>query len=50
MTLDTACSGSSNALHLACQALKNGEADQALVSGCTLMLDPTAINGMNKLQ
>lgn len=50
MTLDTACSGSSNALHLACQALKSGEADQALVSACTLMLDPDAVIGMNKLQ
>ena len=50
MTLDTACSGSSNALHLACQALKSGEADQALVSACSLMLDPDAVIGMNKLQ
>ena len=50
MTLDTACSGSSNALHLACQFLKNGEADQALVSSSTLILDPDAMNGMNKFQ
>lgn len=49
MTLDTACSGSTNALHLACQAIKSGEADQALVSGGTLMLDPDVVIGMNKL-
>ena len=50
ITLDTACSGSSNALHLACQAIKAGEADQALVSGCTLILDPDPMIGMNNLQ
>ncbi|PQE07581.1 polyketide synthase protein [Rutstroemia sp. NJR-2017a BBW] len=49
ITLDTACSGSSNALHLACQSLKAGEADQALVSCCTLILDPDPTIGMNKL-
>lgn len=49
LNVDTACSGSFTALHLACQALKAGEADQALVSACSLMLDPDAVVGMNKL-
>jgi len=49
LNVDTACSGSFTALHLACQSLKAGEADQALVSACSLMLDPDAVVGMNKL-
>ena len=49
MTLDTACSGTSNALHFACQSIKSGEADQALVSGGTLILDPDPMIGMNNL-
>ncbi|KAF1988100.1 ketoacyl-synt-domain-containing protein, partial [Aulographum hederae CBS 113979] len=50
LTLDTACSSSSNALHLACQCIKAGEADQALVSGGTLILDPDPMIGMNNLE
>lgn len=49
MALDTACSGSSNALHLAVQSLRNGEADQALVSSCTLMLSPDMMSSMTKM-
>ncbi|KAM3075032.1 hypothetical protein ACMFMF_005715 [Clarireedia jacksonii] len=50
ITLDTGCSGTSNALHLACQAIKTGDADQALVSGCSLILDPDMTIGMNNLE
>ena len=40
LTLDTACSSSGYALHLACQSLKNGESDQCLVSGANIVLKP----------
>ncbi|GLY47190.1 type I polyketide synthase [Lentzea sp. NBRC 102530] len=42
VTLDTACSGSLVALHLAVQALRNGECDLALAGGVTIMSSPAA--------
>ncbi|MEU8146471.1 SDR family NAD(P)-dependent oxidoreductase [Nonomuraea sp. NPDC048901] len=40
LTVDTACSASLVALHLACQALRNGETDLALAGGVTVMSTP----------
>ncbi|MFC5157070.1 beta-ketoacyl synthase N-terminal-like domain-containing protein, partial [Streptomyces amakusaensis] len=40
VTVDTACSSSSVALHLAVQALRNGECSQALAAGVTVMANP----------
>ncbi|KAH7333356.1 hypothetical protein BKA65DRAFT_404016 [Rhexocercosporidium sp. MPI-PUGE-AT-0058] len=39
-TVKTACSSSLIALHLACNALKNGECDGALVGGSNLIMAP----------
>lgn len=40
MTLDTACSSSMYALHLACSAIHSGECSAALVGGSNLILTP----------
>ncbi|MCD9141061.1 type I polyketide synthase [Streptomyces albireticuli] len=41
-TVDTGCSSSAVALHLACQALNRGECASALVGGVTVLSSPTA--------
>ncbi|KAG0160284.1 hypothetical protein PDIDSM_7811 [Penicillium digitatum] len=38
--VDTGCSTSITALHLACQTLRTGEADAAIVGGTCIMLNP----------
>lgn len=40
ITVDTACSASLVALHLACQSLRSGESSLALVGGVTVMSTP----------
>ena len=49
MTIDTGCSGSLVALHQACQSLRTGEADIALVGGANLILDPSVMIPMTKI-
>ncbi|MDO9235279.1 MAG: type I polyketide synthase [Aquabacterium sp.] len=49
LQLDTSCSSSLLAVHLACQILRNGEADLALAGGVNLMLTPELSISFSKL-
>jgi acyl transferase domain-containing protein len=42
LPVDTACSSSLVAVHLACQALRNGDIQLALAGGANVLLDPAA--------
>ncbi|KAH6699034.1 iterative type I polyketide synthase [Leptodontidium sp. MPI-SDFR-AT-0119] len=46
LTIDTACSSSMVAMHLACQSLRSGESSMAVVSGVTMISFPTDITSM----
>ncbi|MCG8475006.1 MAG: SDR family NAD(P)-dependent oxidoreductase [Cytophagales bacterium] len=48
ITLDTACSSSLVGVHLACQTIWNGEADQALAGGVNVILRPESSIMMSK--
>ena len=48
MAVNTACSSSLVAIHLACQALRNGETSLALAGGVSLMLAPHVGVAMSK--
>ena len=50
MQLDTTCSSSLVSVHLACQLLRQGEADLALAGGVNLMLTPEASIACCKLR
>ena len=51
MTIDTGCSASAMALHIACQALKtpSSRTNSALVGGTNLMINPEMPISMTKL-
>ena len=50
MQLDTTCSSSLLAVHLACQSLRSGESNMALAGGVNLMLSPEPTIGFCKLK
>lgn len=49
ITIDTACSASLTAIHLACQALRMGDIDWALAGGVSLMLTPEIMVALSKV-
>ena len=50
MQLDTTCSSSLLAIHLACQSLRSGESNLALAGGVNLILSPEVTIGFCKLK
>ncbi|MBE9060856.1 type I polyketide synthase [cf. Phormidesmis sp. LEGE 11477] len=50
LQLDTTCSSSLLAVHLACQSLRTGESNLALAGGVNLMLSPEVTVGFCKLK
>ena len=50
ITIDTACSASLVALHLACQSLKAGECSSAIVAGVNCILNPDMLISMSSMQ
>ncbi|KAF9238195.1 putative nonribosomal peptide synthetase [Melanogaster broomeanus] len=49
LTVDTACSASATAMHLALSAIRSGEIDQALVVGANTMINPELTVAFSKL-
>jgi acyl transferase domain-containing protein len=49
MAIDTACSSSATALHLACRALRDGDCRLAIVGGVNLVIDPDRFVQLGKM-
>lgn len=50
VTVDTACSASLTAFHLACQALRTGDARQAIVGGASVILSSDLLISMSAMR
>jgi len=50
ITLDTACSGSLTAVHMACESIKNGDSLMAIAGGINLHLHPAKYEMLSELQ
>ena len=48
LTLDTACSSSGHAFHLACQSIINGESEMCFVGGSNILLSPETFVGFSQ--
>lgn len=49
-TVDTACSASMSALHMACDCLRKGDCKMAIVSGANLILEPSLMLALSTLK
>jgi len=49
LSVDTACSSAMTAMHMAVQAMRNGECDQAIVAGVNLLMSPSVMIQFSKL-
>lgn len=48
--IDTACSSSMYAFHLACQSIRLGEIDQGIVGGSNIILAPTVMRSLSAMR
>ncbi|MBX9396491.1 acyltransferase domain-containing protein [Streptomyces sp. TRM72054] len=48
LVLDSACSSSLLALHLACQSIRSGESSMAVAGGVNLLLSPETMESLNR--
>lgn len=49
LTIDTSCSSAMTAIHLACESLKNGDCNAAIVGGVNLILHPNHLKFLSNI-
>ena len=50
VTIDTACSASMVALHMACECLRKGDTKMAIVSGANIILEPSIMLALSTMK